>query len=102
MGVSKTYAEFVEYMGMNYTANRGSESGNTNVTINELKTKTKIDLQTPSLWGNEETVRSAEVLEVELEGYLTLPEVPDFSGATDLSNRDDLNGFIDSVMLSRL
>ena len=98
LGVSKTYAEFAEYMGIDSLPTRGSQSGNTNVTINELKTKTKTDLQT-LLSGETKTVQSAEVLEVELEGYLTLPEVPDFSeSATDLSNRDDLSG-LDSIVL---
>ena len=98
LGVSKTYAEFAEYMGIDSLPTRGSQSGNTNVTINELKTKTKTDLQT-LLSGETRTVQSAEILEVELEGYLTLPEVPDFSeSATDLSNRDDLSG-LDSIVL---
>ena len=54
LGVSKTYAEFVKYMGIDSLPTRGAKSGNTNVTINELKTKTKIDLQPFSLGKREQ------------------------------------------------
>ena len=98
LGVSKTFTEFAEYMGIDSLPTTGTQSGNTNVTINELKTKTKTDLQT-LLSGEMRTVQSTEILEVELEGYLTLPEVPDFTeSTTDLSNRDDLSG-LDSIVL---
>ena len=43
LGVSKTFTEFAEYMGIDSLPTTGTQSGNTNVTINELKTKTKID-----------------------------------------------------------
>ena len=98
LGISKTYAEFAEYMGIDSLPTSGSQSGNTNVTINELKTKTKKDLQT-LLSEETRTVQSTETLEIELEGYLTLPEIPDFSeSTTDLSTRDDLSG-LDSIVL---
>ena len=98
LGISKTYAEFAEYMGIDSLPTRGSQSGNTNVTINELKPKTKTDLQT-LLSGETRTVQSAEILEVEIDDYLTHPEIPDFSeSVTDLSDLNDLSG-LDTIVL---
>ena len=97
LGVSKTYAEFAEYMGIDSLPTRGSQSGNTNVTINELKTKTKIDLQT--FLSENKVVQSNETLEVSLDNYASFPDAPDFTeSTTDLSNRDDLSG-LDSIVL---
>ena len=95
LGVSKTYAEFAEYMGIDSLPTRGSQSGNTNVTINELKTK--IDLQT--FLSENKVVQSNETLEVSLDNYASFPDAPDFTeSTTDLSNRDDLSG-LDSIVL---
>ena len=95
LGVSKTYAEFAEYMGIDSLPTRGSQSGNTNVTINELKTKT--DLQT--FLSENKVVQSNETLEVSLDNYASFPDAPDFTeSTTDLSNRDDLSG-LDSIVL---
>ena len=95
LGVSKTYAEFAKYMGIDSLPTRGSQSGNTNVTINELKTKT--DLQT--FLSENKVVQSNETLEVSLDNYASFPDAPDFTeSTTDLSNRDDLSG-LDSIVL---
>ena len=95
LGVSKTFTEFAEYMGIDSLPTTGTQSGNTNVTINELKTKT--DLQT--FLSENKVVQSNETLEVSLDNYASFPDAPDFTeSATDLSNRDDLSG-LDSIVL---
>jgi hypothetical protein len=82
-------------MGIDSLPTRGSQSGNTNVTIHELKTKT--DLQT--FLSENKVVQSNETLEVSLDNYASFPDAPDFSeSTTDLSNRDDLSG-LDSIVL---
>ena len=64
-------------MGIDTLPTRGS---NTNVTINELKTK--IDLQT--FLSENKVVQSNETLEVSLDNYASFPDAPDFTGSTKI------------------
>ena len=98
VGVNKTFSEFATYMGIDSLPESGSQSGSSNVTIDELRTKTKTDLKT-LLSGDTRTIQSTETLEVDLESYFTFPEVPEFEiSSTDLSGRNDLSG-LDSIVL---
>ena len=98
VGVDKTFSEFATYMGIDSLPASGSQSGSSNITIDELRTKTKTDLKT-FLSGDTRTIQSTETLEVDLESYFTFPEVPEFEiSSTDLSGRNDLSG-LDSIVL---
>ncbi|MDA8852715.1 hypothetical protein N9I63_04935, partial [Hyphomicrobiales bacterium] len=98
VGVNKTFSEFATYMGIDSLPASGSQSGSSNITIDELRTKTKTDLKT-LLSGDTRTIQSTETLEVDLESYFTFPEVPEFEiSTTDLSSLNDLSG-LDSIVL---
>ena len=98
VGVNKTFSEFATYMGIDSLPESGSQSGSSNITIDELRTKTKTDLKT-FLSGDTRTIQSTETLEVDLNNYASFPKAPNFSeSTTDLSNRDDLSG-LDSIVL---
>ena len=98
VGVNKTFSEFATYMGIDSLPVSGSQSGSSNITIDELRTKTKTDLKT-LLSGDTRIIQSTETLEVDLESYFTFPEVPEFEvSSTDLSSLNDLSG-LDSVVL---
>ena len=98
VGVNKTFSEFATYMGIDSLPASGSQSGSSNITIDEFRTKTKTDLKT-FLSGDTRTIQSTETLEVDLNNYASFPKAPNFSeSTTDLSNRDDLSG-LDSIVL---
>ena len=43
VGVDKTFSEFATYMGIDSLPESGSQSGSSNITIDELRTKTKTE-----------------------------------------------------------